>query len=136
MVERDVEEVGDLSLEATEDDEVALVDGVFEGAFGALGDESWCFGLEVEALVDVIENGILSFDSAVRLNALKLKNLKNFIGSRKLSMIWSFEILKDENKCKIPFICEDGLTIVWNLKNSSEFCKRESNELVLDHEID
>ncbi|GJS64671.1 hypothetical protein Tco_0679235 [Tanacetum coccineum] len=38
-----------------EDDEVALVDGVFEGAFGALGDESWCFGLEVEALVDVIE---------------------------------------------------------------------------------
>ncbi|GJS33673.1 hypothetical protein Tco_0532055 [Tanacetum coccineum] len=40
----DVEKVGDLSLEAMEDDEVALVDGVFEGAFGALGDESWCFG--------------------------------------------------------------------------------------------
>ncbi|GJZ16244.1 hypothetical protein Tco_0551921, partial [Tanacetum coccineum] len=40
----DVEEVGDLSLEAMEDDEVALVDGVFEGAFVTLGDKSWCFG--------------------------------------------------------------------------------------------
>nr|GEU46968.1 hypothetical protein [Tanacetum cinerariifolium] len=51
----DVEEVGDLSLEAMEDDEVALVDGVFEGALCALGDESWCFGLEVEAFVDAIK---------------------------------------------------------------------------------
>nr|GFA56373.1 hypothetical protein [Tanacetum cinerariifolium] len=52
LVEGDMEEVGDLSLEATEDKEVALVDSVFEGAFGALGDESWCL---VEALVDAIE---------------------------------------------------------------------------------
>nr|GEU70156.1 hypothetical protein [Tanacetum cinerariifolium] len=44
LVDGDKEEVGDLSLEAMEDDEVVLVDGVFEGAFGALGDESWCFG--------------------------------------------------------------------------------------------
>ncbi|GJW00037.1 hypothetical protein Tco_1555288 [Tanacetum coccineum] len=51
LVEGDVKEVGDLSFEAMGDDEVALVDGVFEGAFGALGDES----LEVEALVDAIE---------------------------------------------------------------------------------
>ncbi|GKF17906.1 hypothetical protein Tco_0062824, partial [Tanacetum coccineum] len=36
--------VGDLSLEAMNDEEVALVDGVFEGAFGALGEESCCFG--------------------------------------------------------------------------------------------
>ncbi|GJV72737.1 hypothetical protein Tco_1492732 [Tanacetum coccineum] len=50
-VQWDVEEVGDLSLEAMEDDEVVLVDGVFEGAFGALGDQS----LEVEALVDFME---------------------------------------------------------------------------------
>ncbi|GKD68373.1 hypothetical protein Tco_1322463 [Tanacetum coccineum] len=68
---------------AIDDGEVALVDGVFDGAFGALGDESWCFGggvlvsslvrsmnnclggmmmifgllegLEVEALVDAME---------------------------------------------------------------------------------
>ncbi|GJU27705.1 hypothetical protein Tco_1166326 [Tanacetum coccineum] len=37
---------------AMEDEEVPLVDGVFKGAFGALGDESWCL---VEALVDVME---------------------------------------------------------------------------------
>ncbi|GJR80048.1 hypothetical protein Tco_0150833 [Tanacetum coccineum] len=56
LVDEEVEEVGDSSLEAIEDDEVALVDGVFEGAFGALGDESCLLeGLEVEALVDVIE---------------------------------------------------------------------------------
>nr|GEY21584.1 retrotransposon protein, putative, Ty1-copia subclass [Tanacetum cinerariifolium] len=40
LVDGDVEEVGDLSLEAMKDKEVALVDGVFDGAFGALGDES------------------------------------------------------------------------------------------------
>ncbi|GJV19751.1 hypothetical protein Tco_1368771 [Tanacetum coccineum] len=44
----DVEKVGDLSLEAMEDEEVAMVDGVFEGAFSALGDE-------MEALVDTME---------------------------------------------------------------------------------
>nr|GEX04671.1 hypothetical protein [Tanacetum cinerariifolium] len=47
LVDGGVEEVGDLSLESMEDEEVALVDGVLEGAFGALGD--------VEALVDAIE---------------------------------------------------------------------------------
>nr|GEW24719.1 hypothetical protein [Tanacetum cinerariifolium] len=43
----DVEEVGDLSLEAIEDEEVTMVDGVFEGAFGRLGDETWYFGERV-----------------------------------------------------------------------------------------
>nr|GEX03264.1 hypothetical protein [Tanacetum cinerariifolium] len=52
LVDWDVEEDDDLSLEAMEDEEVAIVDGVFEGAFGALGDESWCL---VEALVDAME---------------------------------------------------------------------------------
>nr|GEY72679.1 hypothetical protein [Tanacetum cinerariifolium] len=51
----DVEEVGDLSLESMEDEEVAMVDGVFKGAFKAFGDESWCLGLKVEALVDDME---------------------------------------------------------------------------------
>ncbi|GJW26356.1 hypothetical protein Tco_0040167 [Tanacetum coccineum] len=40
---------------AMEDEEVALVDGVFEGAFGVLGDEWWCVGDGVEALVDAME---------------------------------------------------------------------------------
>ncbi|GJU67592.1 hypothetical protein Tco_1253851 [Tanacetum coccineum] len=52
LVDEDGEEDGDLSLEAMEDEEVALVDGVFEGAFGALGYEWWCV---VEALVGVME---------------------------------------------------------------------------------
>ncbi|GJS69304.1 hypothetical protein Tco_0702145 [Tanacetum coccineum] len=40
LVDGDMKKVGDLSLEEMEDEEVALVDSVFEGAFGALGDES------------------------------------------------------------------------------------------------
>ncbi|GKA95552.1 ribonuclease H-like domain-containing protein [Tanacetum coccineum] len=40
LVDGDVEEVGDLSLESMEDEEVAMVDRVFEGAFGALGDKT------------------------------------------------------------------------------------------------
>ncbi|GJX19342.1 hypothetical protein Tco_0222019 [Tanacetum coccineum] len=83
LVKVDEEEFGEFSLEAMDDEEVALVDGVFDGALGALGDESWCFGkgvlvsslvrsmnnclggmmvifgllegLEVKALVDVME---------------------------------------------------------------------------------
>ncbi|GJR10189.1 hypothetical protein Tco_0792841 [Tanacetum coccineum] len=55
----DVEEVGDFSLDAMEDEEVSLVYGVFECAFGALGGMMLIFGLldglEVEALVDAIE---------------------------------------------------------------------------------
>ncbi|GKA33536.1 hypothetical protein Tco_0719965 [Tanacetum coccineum] len=47
--------LGGGEIEAMEDEEVAMVDGVFEGAFGALGNEIWCFGLEVEALLDAME---------------------------------------------------------------------------------
>ncbi|GJR42798.1 hypothetical protein Tco_1310901 [Tanacetum coccineum] len=64
------EKLVSLSLEAMEDEEVVMVDGVFEGAFRALGDETWsvnnCFGgimlifgllegLEVEALVEAMK---------------------------------------------------------------------------------
>ncbi|GKC43328.1 hypothetical protein Tco_1061050 [Tanacetum coccineum] len=55
LVDGDVEEDGDLSLEAMEDEEVALVYGVFEGAFSALGDEWWCISDGVEALVDAMD---------------------------------------------------------------------------------
>ncbi|GJX46620.1 hypothetical protein Tco_0271810 [Tanacetum coccineum] len=48
LVSGDVEEVGDLGMQSREDEEVSLVDGVFEGAFGALA-------LEIEALVDAME---------------------------------------------------------------------------------
>ncbi|GJW93201.1 hypothetical protein Tco_0172873 [Tanacetum coccineum] len=41
LADGDVEEVGDLSLESMKDEEVATVDGVFEGEFGALGDKTW-----------------------------------------------------------------------------------------------
>ncbi|GKF14024.1 hypothetical protein Tco_0055486, partial [Tanacetum coccineum] len=44
FVNGDVDEVGDLSLESMEDEEVPTVDGVFEGAFGALGDKTWFEG--------------------------------------------------------------------------------------------
>nr|GEV67734.1 hypothetical protein [Tanacetum cinerariifolium] len=41
LVDGDVEEVGDLSLESMEDEKVAAVNGVFKGAFRALGDKTW-----------------------------------------------------------------------------------------------
>nr|GEW01384.1 reverse transcriptase [Tanacetum cinerariifolium] len=44
LVDGDVEEVGDLSFKAIKNKEVALVDGVFDGAFGALGDQSRFLG--------------------------------------------------------------------------------------------
>nr|GEY40138.1 hypothetical protein [Tanacetum cinerariifolium] len=54
---------------AMKDEEVAMVDGVFEGAFETLGDESWCLGLEVNALVDVME--VMVVDD-------KMKNMMNW----------------------------------------------------------
>ncbi|GKC86779.1 hypothetical protein Tco_1147428, partial [Tanacetum coccineum] len=39
-----------------EDEEVAMVDGVFKGAFRALGDKTCLLhGLEIKALVDAME---------------------------------------------------------------------------------
>ncbi|GKC70338.1 hypothetical protein Tco_1116221, partial [Tanacetum coccineum] len=40
----DVDEVDDLGMYSIEDEEVSLVDGVLEGALGALGDEIGCLG--------------------------------------------------------------------------------------------
>ncbi|GJT72184.1 ribonuclease H-like domain-containing protein [Tanacetum coccineum] len=52
--------IGDLSLESMEDEEVATMDGVFEGAFRALGDKTWfgggSFGGCHEVATD--ENGV------------------------------------------------------------------------------
>nr|GEY24887.1 hypothetical protein [Tanacetum cinerariifolium] len=39
-----VEKLDDKNLEAMEDEEVSLVDGVFKSAFEALGEETWYCG--------------------------------------------------------------------------------------------
>ncbi|GJV68953.1 hypothetical protein Tco_1484462 [Tanacetum coccineum] len=90
LVNGDVEEVGDLILEAMKDEEVAMVDGAFEGAFGVLGDKTLIIvreffsflddesmnnyfggimlilglleGLEVEALVDAMDVMVVDYE--------------------------------------------------------------------------
>ncbi|GJS33139.1 putative reverse transcriptase domain-containing protein [Tanacetum coccineum] len=53
----ELEMVVALLEEETLDEEVAIMDGVFKGAFGALGDETCLLeGFEMEALVDAMEN--------------------------------------------------------------------------------
>ncbi|GKF00662.1 hypothetical protein Tco_0027585 [Tanacetum coccineum] len=52
--------LGGGELEAMEDEEVALVDGIFKGAFGALRDK-------MEALVDAME--VVKVDDVDRNNA-------------------------------------------------------------------
>nr|GEW58200.1 hypothetical protein [Tanacetum cinerariifolium] len=87
LVKEDVEGFGEFSLEAMDDEEVALVNGVFDGAFGALGDESWCFGLEVEALVD-----------AWRLLGIqKYRSLPLISLDSSYSNIWKLDRLVKEN---------------------------------------
>nr|GEX10437.1 hypothetical protein [Tanacetum cinerariifolium] len=58
LVDGDVEELGEFSLDAMDEKDVALVDGVLDGAFVALGDESWCFdeGVLVSSLVRSTNN--------------------------------------------------------------------------------
>ncbi|GKB93350.1 hypothetical protein Tco_0979487 [Tanacetum coccineum] len=41
--------VDELSLEAIDDEDVPLIDGVFDGALGAFGDRGSCFGDRVLA---------------------------------------------------------------------------------------
>nr|GEU55916.1 retrotransposon protein, putative, Ty3-gypsy subclass [Tanacetum cinerariifolium] len=145
-----------LVLETTDkvDEEVATMDGVFEGAFGALG-------LEIEALVDAMEdpiddivnaiikmrvmfhdvlkmtsqehairknlirseNDILDFNGAVQLDTFQLKKLISMVRSRKIGMIWSLSLLGICKRCKIPFIREDDLTIIWDYENLTELYK-------------
>nr|GEZ35578.1 hypothetical protein [Tanacetum cinerariifolium] len=107
-----------------EDEDVTMVDGVFEGAFGALGDKTWS------------ENDILAFDGTVQLDTFQLKKSTNIGRSRKIGIIWSFSLLEKFKRGKIPFICKDGMTIVGNFKNLAKLCERKSNEVVLNHERD
>ncbi|GJY56321.1 retrovirus-related pol polyprotein from transposon TNT 1-94 [Tanacetum coccineum] len=105
LVDGDVEEVGDLSLESMEDEEVATVDEVFESAFGALGDKTWfgggsfggCHGglwwlimdKEDDEVVNLIrsENDILAYNGVVQLDMFQLKKSTNIIESRKIGVI-------------------------------------------------
>nr|GEU71126.1 hypothetical protein [Tanacetum cinerariifolium] len=69
------------------------------------------------------ENDIFSFDGTIRLGTFQLEKSTNFVGSRKIGMIRSIGLLEECKRCKIPFICEDGLTIVWDFENLTELCK-------------
>nr|GEY89691.1 hypothetical protein [Tanacetum cinerariifolium] len=67
------EEVGDWGMQSMYDEEVSLVDGVFEGPFGALG----------KSLIRS-ENDTLTFDGAVQINTFNLKKLTDIVGSKKI----------------------------------------------------
>ncbi|GKF18755.1 hypothetical protein Tco_0063673, partial [Tanacetum coccineum] len=60
----------------------------------------------------------------------------NFIKSRKIGIIWPFSLLEKFKRGKIPFVCEDGLTIVGNFENLAKLYERKSDEFVLNHERD
>ncbi|GJR76207.1 hypothetical protein Tco_0088572 [Tanacetum coccineum] len=95
-----MEEVGDLSLESMEDEEVVMVDGVFEGEFGALGEKTCRFVARREdhhlvekkwecLSLNLIrnENDILAFDVAVQLDTFQLKKSTNIVESRKIALV-------------------------------------------------
>nr|GEY81514.1 hypothetical protein [Tanacetum cinerariifolium] len=61
---------------------------------------------------------------------------KNLIRGRKIGMIWSFSLLEKFKSGKIPFVCEDSLTIVGNFENLAKLCERKGDEFILNHERD
>ncbi|GJY91134.1 hypothetical protein Tco_0506330 [Tanacetum coccineum] len=69
------------------------------------------------------ESDILAFDGAVQRDTFQLKKLTDIIRSRKIGMIWSLSLLGICKRCKIPFIREDGLTIIWDSENLTELCE-------------
>ncbi|GJW74832.1 hypothetical protein Tco_0134202 [Tanacetum coccineum] len=83
-----------------------------------------------------LKNDVFVFDFAIRVNKLKLKQLMNFFRSRKIGMIWSFNVLGVCKSTKISFVCEDDLAIEWNYDNLTELLERKSDEFVLNHEGD
>nr|GEV86479.1 retrovirus-related Pol polyprotein from transposon TNT 1-94 [Tanacetum cinerariifolium] len=66
------------------------------------------------------ENDIFAFDDTIRLDTFQLKKSMNFVRSRKIGMIQSLSLLEECKRCKISFVCEDGLTIVWDFENLAE----------------
>ncbi|GJT14490.1 hypothetical protein Tco_0861532 [Tanacetum coccineum] len=151
-VERVMEyQIGHQSIK---EEEVPLVDGVFEGALGALA-------LEMEALVDAM----VDFPKPVQAFWVRIAEASPFdvriedhhfvqkkwehhiVGNRevreslgkwsgKVDMIWSFSVLGVCKSTKILFVCKYGLTSEWDSEDLTELLERESDEFVLNHEGD
>ncbi|GJW21304.1 hypothetical protein Tco_0031926 [Tanacetum coccineum] len=142
-----------------EDEEVPLVDSVFEGALGELNDvDFWSFesfrngsssrchgGLwwlieneeDDEVSVDV-RREVSSFllEESRKHHIVGMREVGEEFRSRKIGMIWSFSVLRVCKSTKILFVCEDGLAIEWNFENLTELLERKSDEFILNHEGD
>nr|GEZ04993.1 nucleotide-binding alpha-beta plait domain-containing protein [Tanacetum cinerariifolium] len=71
--------------------------------------KNYTYGLGLTRLRS--ENDIFSFFGMIRLGTFQLKKSTNFVESRKIGMIWSLGLLEECKRCKILFVCKDGLTI-------------------------
>ncbi|GJW72262.1 putative ribonuclease H-like domain-containing protein [Tanacetum coccineum] len=60
----------------------------------------------------------------------------NVVRSRKIGAIWSLGFLRIFKRCKVPLVCKNGLTIVWNFEDLSELSESKSYESVLNHKRD
>ncbi|GJR73350.1 hypothetical protein Tco_0085715 [Tanacetum coccineum] len=94
-----------------EEEEVSLVDGVFEGAFGALGLREFRYVVGDGVLAQEApsssssspwrdedprsENDTLAFDGAVQIDTYNLKKSMDIVESRKIGVIWSLELSND-----------------------------------------
>nr|GEX96807.1 hypothetical protein [Tanacetum cinerariifolium] len=97
-------------------EEVSLVDGVLEGAFGALAsrfdvrreehhlvEKKWKCRIVGnrgvrESLGGWSENETLTFDGAVQIDTFNLKKSTDIVGSRKTGLIWSLGFLGNESR--------------------------------------
>ncbi|GJU29232.1 hypothetical protein Tco_1172821 [Tanacetum coccineum] len=119
-----------------EEEEVPLVDGVFEGALGALGDVDACFRNGSSSgchgglwwLIEDEEDGEVVI--CIWRELIRRK------WSREVGMIWSFSVFRVCKSTKIPFVCEYGLTSEWDSEDLTELLERKSDEFVLNHERD
>ncbi|GJU66106.1 hypothetical protein Tco_1252365 [Tanacetum coccineum] len=83
-----------------------------------------------------IERYRLTFNGTVYHDMFQFKKLTNVFGSRKIGAIWSLGFSRILKRCKVPLVCKNGLTIVWNFEDLTELSQSKSYEFMLNHKRD
>ncbi|GJS88331.1 hypothetical protein Tco_0770967 [Tanacetum coccineum] len=84
-----------------------------------------------------IERDGLTFNGTVYHDTFQFKKSTNVVGSRKIGAIWSLDSSRILNRCKVPLVCKNGLTIVWNFEDLTELESRvRVYEFRLNHKRD
>nr|GEV84152.1 copia protein [Tanacetum cinerariifolium] len=87
-------------------------------------------------IIDKMLKDRLSCNGTVYHDTFQFKKSTNVVESRKIDAIRSLGFSRILKRCKVPLVCKNGLTIVWNFEDLTELSESKSYEFVLNHKGD